>query len=231
MFDTALLPIGTVGTGRQSWNLPGGYQIAGITIDNPSGSWLYIPQDHTFIAPYTLGFAHSFAPTLSRIDIRFANGPAGQVSTQQGDPPTAYIYDTPVGESAGQVSTAGAAFITQFTPVLTVNNPLVLATFTGTTGTLLVAIANQRYRVLTIDVSRAPGNPAGDSGAGYTIRDGIAPGTFDDKVNGQISKESPTSHHLYPAGMDMTVGRGVSYTANGDFSDTTLAVSMTYQVI
>lgn len=111
MQDITTIPIGPPGTGKPSWNLPNSYQIAGVTIDNPCGSWLLIVEDNTYIPPYTFRFAHTFAPTLNRISIMYANGPAGQISTQEGDVPTAQIYDRPVAESAGLQDSTGAAFV------------------------------------------------------------------------------------------------------------------------
>jgi len=106
MNDTVVIQ---VGASKQSWNLRGGYQIASILIDNPTGCWLFIPQDNTYVRPFTLGFAHTFSPTVARVDVLFAAiGPDTTESVIIGDPFTAMIADTPVGNSEGQ----------HFTPII-----------------------------------------------------------------------------------------------------------------
>ncbi len=146
MNDRIVLPIGAVGTGKQSWNLPGGFQIAAITIDNPSGSWLFIKEDDTYVPPYTLGFGHNFHPTLTQVTVLFSDGPSGQVTTRQGDSVTLQIWSTQVGESLGTPAPGG--YIENFTPVL-VASVFDTANLGGTVSTLVAAVANKRIRLLS----------------------------------------------------------------------------------
>lgn len=232
MFDTALIPIGAPGTGKRSWNLPGSYQIAGLTIDNPSGSWLYIPADNTYIPPYTLGFAHSFAPTLSSIDILFANGPAGQVSTRLGDPPMAYIYDTPVAESAGQVSSAGASFVQGFTPVQTATLLQVVSPGGLLQVTLASGIANRRHRLLTFAANLLGMSAAYDDllePAPAHIFVSTTPGTT--KFSGLLTPAVPNFAQVFPAGLDCEIGALIAISMVVYYATVQIDSTITYQTI
>ncbi len=230
MFDVRqLIPVGAPGTGIRSWNLPGSFQIAGITIDNPCGSWLFIPQDHTFIPPYTLGFAHSFAPTLSRIDILFANGPAGQISTQLGDVPTVYIFDTPVAESAGVASSGGQGFILQFTPVLLAINTTFDIGLVTVTQNLIPAIATNRVRVLTLSAQNSLDSVDhhGMSPVRYTLE---APG-IGAFFLGELHSEKLAHQDIWPNGLDFPFGGAVDLAMTSDWSNNRVFIRCTFQRI
>jgi hypothetical protein len=241
MFDKAQITIGAVGTGRRSWNLPGSYQIAGLTIDNPSGSWLFIPADRTFIPPYVLGFAHSFAPTLASIDILFANGPAGEVSTQKGDPPVAIIYDKPVAESAGVVSSTGASFITGFTPVQAISTVNSVSVSIGLSATLVAAIANRRFRLLTVSARAISNNwdsgivgpgpvIVGDVGVDYLIADSFTISQV--SLSGRIDRRNPSEFKGFSSGIDFPVGNPIVLVATTDpWADALLGLDITFQTI
>jgi hypothetical protein len=229
MFDTRQLTIGAAGTGQKSWNLPGGFQIAGIRIDNPSGSWLVLP-DGTFIPPYTLGFGHSFQPTISRLDVLFSVGPAGQVSTQQGDKPTVTIYSEPVGEAPGVPSGAGTAFIEQFTPYQVgtfLQNVAFSAPLVG--GTICNGAANKRIRVLGIQGWADPnfgGNGPAESGCKWTIFPSDGSGVpflqFHLTVRDILTYTIPT---------DYPVGASVNHTIVCDWADVFLSLAITFLLI
>lgn len=60
----------------------GGHYIKSLVVDNPSGCWLIISADNTFVPPYTLGFAHNLDYSAMSISVSFVDtGPAGQLST------------------------------------------------------------------------------------------------------------------------------------------------------
>jgi hypothetical protein len=155
MHDVAYL---TVGRDKLSWVLPGNYQIAGITVDNPSGSWLLIPQDNTYIPPYTSDFAHSFRPTLARVDVKFVTGPASQPSTLQGDRPFCQIWDTPVGESNGVTSSTG----TEIKPLATNTIDTVVfgqQLFNSFPADIIPAQANARCRLYQFRIGHSTQSP------------------------------------------------------------------------
>lgn len=169
MFDTRVIPIGAAGTGARAWVLQGGWQIAGIKIDNKSGSWIALP-DGAFCPPYTIGWGHSFQPTLASIDVLFSTGPASQISTRQGDDPVVTIYSNPVGESPGIPSGQGTAFVEQFTPNSTTfdNRSVNLA---GDGATLVPVVANRRYRLIAYSIAydSGPQNQRDVSGFAFRI--------------------------------------------------------------
>lgn len=235
MFDTRLITIGAVGTGIQSWVLPGSYQIAGIKIDNKSGSWLLL-SDGTFIPPYTLDFGHSFQPTVASLNVLFANGPAGQVSTQQGDNPIVTIYSEPVNESPGVPSGLGKGFIEQFTPIVSTSTTILVPTSTGVTSQIvLAAITNRRFRVLTVDTRlgalwQAPPNPDGqyDSGLIYSI---FGAPSFTSIARGRLRPDHIIDHHIFPLGLDLVVGDSINATVLVDWADVSFGISFTTQTI
>lgn len=235
MFDTRVLPIGAAGTGAKAWVLPGAYQIAGIKVDNKSGSWLVLP-DGAFIPPYTLGWGHSFQPTLASIDVLFSGGPAGQVSTNQGDDPVVVIYSDPVGESPGIPSGAGTAFVEQFTPVQAQAIIQPIAQSTGITGQILfLPTPGKRWRLLTLDVflggftSAPPASTPLDVGVTYYIN---ASSTGLTQVAGHVDPRQPTDSKNYPNGLDFPVGDGISYDAQVDWPvDTAITIAATAMLI
>lgn len=232
MRDLRVIP---VGTNLRSWVLPGGAQITAVTIDNKSGSWLLIPQDNTYIAPYTLGFAHNFSPSLLRIDILFVDGPAGQVSTLAGDPPLASIYDAPLAESAG-VASQGAGFIVGFTPV---QHFLALITIlsigVGVTGTLIAGIPNKRTRLLSIGITTLIYGSAGAThydvyANSHWILTEVSSGDIVESA--LIGRDNMNYQSLYPEGLDIAVGSDLDYTFyDTQTHDLRAYLKATYQII
>lgn len=78
-----------------------GWQIAGITIDNPSGSWLNVSGVNQGVPPYTLGWSAPLSPTQWRASVRFVASPSGTPSSTTGKPVTVRLHDTPVPASLG----------------------------------------------------------------------------------------------------------------------------------
>lgn len=98
----------------------------GVEIDNRSGSWLWMPSIETYVPPFTIGWALSFPYGIVSLDIIAGlNGPAGQVSTSEGESVIVYLVDTQgvVASSSGSpdpthgagpiAPTVGEAFIDQ----------------------------------------------------------------------------------------------------------------------
>jgi hypothetical protein len=233
MFDTRVLAIGAAGTGAKAWTLQSGWQIAGIRVDNKSGSWLLL-NDGTFVPPYTINFGHSFQPTIASIDVMFSNGPAGQVSTQQGDKPVVMIYSEPVGESPGVPSGQGTSFIEQFTPVVIASDQQTVTFSVGITARVLIAAtANKRIRVLTINCTMVPfaSNPPVSWDTGMTLRffqntDGV-----DQVALVRLDPFHPVDSQLFPSGLDCAVGSPLKYSAFTDFFTLPVGIMVTHQLI
>ncbi len=224
MHELRYMPIGPAGSGLLSWTF-GTYQIAGIKIDNPSGSWILLP-DGTFVPPYTLGFGHSFQPRIALIDVLWANGPAGQVSTQQGDQAIVTIYSNPVGESPGIPSGQGTGFIEQFTPVITAS-ALIYAKVSGSGFTTLFAsVVGKRYRILTTSICYSVvngltiGSIYTDSPVTYRI-EGSSGITTVPVALGMISPAHPVDPRVFPNGVDCPTGAPIRVRIN----DSTTLVS------
>lgn len=80
------------------------WQIAGIRVDNPTGSWLTIDNLGEFVPPYTIGWATTCVPTRLRVNVRFTNSPSGQVSDPRGPAVRVVLQDTPATPSVGIIA-------------------------------------------------------------------------------------------------------------------------------
>lgn len=91
-----------VGESLLAASIPAG-QIAGITIDNPSGFWLQLFPTRDLIPPFTIGYARSFTSRLANIDIRVQSQPTYGVifSSAVGTGPIVTLYAEPVGYAPG----------------------------------------------------------------------------------------------------------------------------------
>lgn len=229
MNDRVTLAIGAVGAGKKSWNLPGGYRVASCQIDNPSGSWLKILQDDTYVPPYTIGYVHNFPTSVQSVDIVFSNGPAGQISTQQGDSLTLEIDSEHQSESLGT-----AQFIDQFTPVSVASDQQTVTFSVGITARVLIAaIANKRFRILTVNTTLVPfaSNPAVSWDTGASVRffqntDGV-----DNVALVRLNSFHPVDSQVFSGGLDCVVGRPLKYSAFVDFFTLPIGIMVTYQII
>jgi len=95
-----------VGTDILQWGTL--WQIAGVSVDNPTGSWLNIP-DVGDVPPYTLQWTRGVSPTKSSISVVFAPSPAGTPSQEVGRTVKVTIFDSTLPD--GQGYPAGAAEI------------------------------------------------------------------------------------------------------------------------
>lgn len=185
----------------------------GVEIDNPSGSWLYIPSLETYIPPYTTGWAFGFPYDVASIDIIAGQSPAGQVSTTQGDPVVVYLTSEQIADVAG----GPASFIktdqssTQSIPSLSVNCK---SSGSGTV-VLIPAVANQRIRITSLTFTS---DGAGDTDIGISILSSPANLLF----SAIIPRRNPIfSPSLGSPGMDFPIGRpanviGIGIWADGD---------------
>jgi hypothetical protein len=190
-------------------SLPAGL-MRGIVIDNPSGSWLYLPVNIDWVPPYTIGWSRSL-DGLASIDILFSDGPAGQVSTQQGDPPRVWLDSEPVAPSSG-IASPGAAFIEGFTPVLAAFTQQTLTSLGPPGNVVLIApVANRRIRLYSVSVQL--GRP--DDSQGFQQQVPIAIGVFDDTIAPatlailNLSPEHPSDQIGFQPGLDVVTGAGV----------------------
>ncbi len=89
-----------------------GWQIAGIMVDNPSGSYLSVAGYS--VPPYTMGWTIGLTPTALWVDVLFVNSPSGSQGQLVGGPIVVTLYDTPLPNFSGQPS--GTAAQTPTTP-------------------------------------------------------------------------------------------------------------------
>ncbi len=95
------LPLGQNALGI---TLPANQQIRGITIDNPSGSWLRVTGIEDFVPPFTMGWGANVNPARLTVDVLFADSPSGTASQLIGNMPVVTLYDYAVPASGGVAS-------------------------------------------------------------------------------------------------------------------------------
>ena len=202
--------------------------IHGIVIDNPCGGWLYIVEANDFCPPYTLQWSRDLEYAASAITIRYGQAPAGQVSTQQGDPYTLTMDSEFVGNSPGSAQ----QFIDKFTGTLTAN-------FAGTIGvlafpavTILVGVTNKRIRMKTATVMLDQSQTAGlsyDAGVSMLLSDALSGG-------GNVQIPMYLSGHDHPidhfiGDVDFPVSSGINLSGTSEYRNTDIICSVTYQLI
>lgn len=217
-------------------SLPSG-EARGIVIDNPSGSWLLVTPLHDYVPPYTMQWSRDFPMTVASATIRYVDGPASQVSTQQGDPFTAWLDSDPVGASAG-AQTPGVPFIEAFTPTLSAELPVQFE-ITGTLAVtnILPSVTGKRYRIWSgiVRLSAIPATLlAKDVPFTWVIRSNNLVGNYPRLSGYIVPVEHPSDFLAFPSGWDFPSGDGVDVggrTEWGDGEHTHMQASVTYQLI
>lgn len=220
------------GVGLISKSLPNGEPIRGIVINNPSGSWLYVVSERQYVPPYTDGWSMPTSYEQSSISINANVGPAGQVSTIQGDPWTLILYSDPVDLSSGGPIDS---FIKGFTPIVSSllggGGGIIVPTLANLAGTWIAAIPNHRIRILTISVSY--------------IANGIFPGTnesplelvlIDSITNNPVqffglNVEQRMQAAVFSSGLDLSPSARLDYQTHAYWASAFLVGSITYQVL
>jgi hypothetical protein len=215
-----------VGSSLIAASLPGIDQIRGIIIDNPSGQWLYVMPARDFVPPYTLGWSRSFAQATLTISVTPGNGPAGQISTSQGDAVTIAIDSAAVGNSQG--ADTGASFIEQFTPLVTIFGSVFASSNLGVNQVAIVDTPGKRVRLRSGSIGYVQ-HAETDSLVYWNLfstNEGefLAQGVF-----GTVTK--PAEFLNYPAGIDFPVGDGVSISAWPRYISCQVSYVLTYELI
>lgn len=207
--------------GRDIIGIQPGWLIAGLVVDNPSGSWLTLdlPYGPAFIPPYTLGFATAIAPAAQVIGVRYTTGPTDLVSSTAGDPFVVYVFDNPVANNAG-------------TPFIT---PAPEAQFfSGTFTTLDNAVpsasviipapsATSRVRILFASVR---GNVPAQSN--ITLEDTILNQRFGELTISSVEAYQETA---FGVGLDLPIGAGVRLNYASLWGVQSLEVVVLYVVV
>jgi len=212
-----------VGASLLGLQLRGGALIRGLIVDNPSGQWLRVYPDGDYVAPYTMGWSLSWRVGRATVDIKSGEAPAGQINTLQGDPFSATLYEDEVGSSPGSQD---PAFITQFTPILSASASFQVSSLVNNTTTLVAAIANKRFRVLSYSFAKFGLGLFDDSGVWYIFRSGTGAVTTGGLL-GPLTYESGTQRWE----VDFPVGTSIVVEYQGDWAAFQVTASVTYQVL
>lgn len=183
-----------------------GWHIAGITIDNPSGSWLRVTGIEQFVPPYTIGWQRSILPQQASVSVLFVASPSGTPSTTLGEPITVRVSDVPLPEAPGynsgaeEIQTAGKGNIQHRFDVI-------LATEVAATNVTITPAADFRIVPLRWQVY-ADSQTAAQAVRGFVfvrMIDGIGADLFPGAV---INPSHPVTGWLFPT--PRTLGAGAS---------------------
>lgn len=213
--------------------LPSG-EVRSVRINNPSGSWLQLFPTYDWIPPYTLGFARTFDNAVASVTIRASNGPAGQVSTSDGDAVRVVLDSVGAGNSAGSGSGSGGdSFIANFTPTIAASATLVVPVPAGVSSILYAAIPGARFRLRSLSVARDTTSivtPTLETYDAPTFWRLFTTGAVQMDF-GMLSSDTPVDDRGYGGGLDFPTGEGVSITLTGDWAQTYVNVSATAEQI
>jgi hypothetical protein len=199
--------------------------VAGVILDNPSGSWLTLVVGGAtyYIAPYTMQWIKRIDPPAADVtSLTFAAaGPAGQVSTLAGDQVTLTLLDQPPDKPDT------SAFIGGFTPVLfnqTAVGQLVRVSIANLNVINTAGIANRRMRLLSWHCHLSSAQRLSKTTVtiflGGSAVQRIA--LWHEEINHSFSWEP---------GVDGPLGGNIVVVASTDWQDITLHAGYTYQVI
>lgn len=181
--------------------LPGSWQVQGVQVDNPSGSWLTVTAGGIwYVPPYTLGWAQLIAPALTTVDVRYvAVGPAAvNISTQRGSPAQVTLASYPLVSSPGVASVDSLV-----TPAVL---PAAITTNTAA-SVILPSVAGSRYRVFAFELTYDdPGSAASQSPCFGYLSGGVA-GVM---AYTSISRASPIDHGVLGQPFDFAPGEAIS---------------------
>lgn len=86
--------------------------IAGVRIDNPTGSYLRVTATSgidDYVPPYTLAWARPLVPAALKLSVLFGNSPSGAVSDPSGAAVTVTLFNEPQLASNGMPSGSQAS--------------------------------------------------------------------------------------------------------------------------
>lgn len=206
-------------------------EARGIIVNNPSGSWLTVYPLHDDVPPYTLLWSRDFPMSVANATVRYDNGPAGQVSTQDGDPFTVWLDTDPVGTSDGTPA-PGKPFVQGFTPVLNFADlDRLVQAASGGTGLvgLVPGVAGVRYRLLTLTPTLQFGTSSTQSASNVYFRMSNSGGRPPQRV--LLTPRVPVVPLIFPLGLDYPAGGSIDYSAITNYADQLITVTGTYQVL
>lgn len=209
-----------LGEDIESWQP--GFQIAGLRIDNPSGSWLHVETLNRYVPPYTLEYRADFIPSTTSLTIRFTDSPTGTPSELVGEPIVVQAFDTPQGFSQGYPS-GGAHAQAPGVPkaLISVATPAVPPAELGSVLTTLV-LGSQSFKIVPLKLYLAPRTFESGPGLSYQelramvvteIRDLAGINFLAPALS--ISPESPFAALDFPPGLVLPTGEPLRATSHG----------------
>lgn len=187
--------------------LSGGTVIRGISIDNPTGSWLLVQNSLDYIPPYTLGWSKTLEYSAPSLTVLAGNGPTGQVGTATGSNWTLTIDSDPVTDSLGSPA-PGTAFVATGTDSIQQVASNILCPRSGVGGgspNIIVPLPNQRVRIYLVEFTT---NDFSDNG-GATVQVFDTPITT--VVTAAITRDKPNDRISFgETGLDFPLGSPIS---------------------
>lgn len=214
--------------------LPNGTPIRGITIDNPSGSWILVSSEKAYCPPYTLGWSLPLSYDQASVILQAGDGPAGQVATTQGDPWQATIDSETTPPSTGSTY----QFTSGFTPSsLYYTSGLQMLANSTTIGPaeLIPGIPGRRLRIRRVSMYISYITGLSNLTAAWVAFTGGAANFAHVGVDFSAadSVDLLTTVLDYGSGLDLVVGDGYGYNTlrAGGYTVCWYAINIIYEVI
>jgi hypothetical protein len=203
--------------------------IRGVSIDNPTGSWLLLKSEQAYVPPYTIGWAMPLTYEQSSIDVVAGAGPSGQIATVAlGNDKWSLTLDSdPVAQSEGSVTKLNTGFTP---PVMTSVNGTTTSVLSGSSAYITPGTAGTRLRLKRVTVlqySQILTGPCDSDCLFWLQHDGAGSQYIDSCV-----LEGVDSHTFdFGEGYDVPVGAGILWNAQPTFHNTFIGVYSTYEQI
>jgi hypothetical protein len=227
--------VSPAGTDLVAISLPAG-QIRGITVDNPTGSWLHLYPTYDYIPPYTINWARELPGDSVSLTLRFEDGPNGQQSSLEGGPIMVMLDSDPVAPSPGVDQGQAYRPITT-SEIITATNSVFVDWLTQIPVITSATVGNRVLRVYQVRlaftwtqsaITLAAANM--DQSLEWRLTSDLAFGV--DYFQGMISRESPVDTLDFSnQPFDLQRGRGIGLWLIPHWSKTYVSYSVRYSLV
>lgn len=197
-----------------------GTRIRGVSVDNPSGSWVKLTwpsANDAWIPPFTLGWSITLVPSQLEVAAQYVGGPTGQSTSTAGMPITVYLSELPVPNSPG------SPFVT---PGEKIQSALLTIAAVPTEASVLFipAAAGKSIRVFYASLTQDQISPADGAGQVYLVDTSLT--VYLPKM--AVSRTAPFVAFPYPAPVDLPPGEGLAAYARSGLGAVLVQVAAAY---
>jgi len=142
-------------------NYSPGFFIQSMSVDNNSGSWLFVETLHQWVPPYTLGWTRNLDWQTRAVSIASRTGPNGLVSTSAGEDVVVTLSDGHVPSPSNGVSYVNKSgqpegVLTYYNNVLAGETYNTITVPTGVTATTRVRLFRATALLHSADPANVP---------------------------------------------------------------------------